>query len=229
MATRCAQADRETALAPLEALGLPVACGGASRTTRFSFRYEGDHRVMTVDAVGDPWTPDDVEGWAASVLRGADWVQVAGLLRTDFPTETIASLARDRRRLLLDAQGIVRLGRAGPLAEDACVDPAVLRRLAILTMNEPEARVLAGGTEPERVRGLGVSEVVVTRAAQGAMIVRPDSVDEVAAHPVEGSVDPTGAGDSFAFVYLEARSRGAEPAEAGARAAKVVAELIARP
>jgi sugar/nucleoside kinase (ribokinase family) len=227
--TRCAAADRETALAPLEALGLQVACGDASRTTCFSFHYEGDHRVMTVDAVGDPWSPGDVDGWAAGALAGAEWVQVAGLLRTDFPAETIAALARDGRRLLLDAQGIVRLGRTGPLAEDEGVDPAIFRELAILTMNEPEAQALAGGTDPERLRALGVSEVVVTRASQGAVVVGPDSVAEVAAHPVEGAVDPTGAGDSFALLYLEARSRGAEPAEAGAHAAKVVAELIARP
>jgi sugar/nucleoside kinase (ribokinase family) len=229
VATRCAPEDRETALGPLEALGLPVACGDASRTTQFSFHYESDHRVMTVDAVGDPWAPEDVAGWAASALADAEWVQVAGLLRTDFPVETIAALARDGRRLLLDAQGVVRLGRTGPLAENADVDPAVLRELAILTMNEPEARTLAGGTDPERVRALGVSEVVVTLASQGAMLVGPDSVAEVAAHPVDGPVDPTGAGDSFALLYLDARSRGAEPAEAGAHAAKVVAELIARP
>lgn len=229
VATRCATEDREIALGPLEALGLPVAWGDASRTTRFSFHYEGEHRVMTIDAVGDPWSPDDVDGWAATALAGAEWVQVAGLLRTDFPAETIAALARDGRRLLLDAQGIVRLGKTGHLTEDGAVDPAVLRELAILTMNEPEARVLAGGTDPWRIRALGLSEVVVTLASRGAMIVGPDSVAEVAAHPVEGSIDPTGAGDSFALLYLDARSRGAEPAEAGARAATVVAELIARP
>ena len=229
VATRCAPQDRETALAPLEALGLPVVCGDASRTTRFSFHYEGDHRVMTVDAVGDAWAPADVGGWAASALADAEWVQVAGLLRTDFPAETIAALARDGRRLLLDAQGVVRLGTTGPLAEDANVDPAIFRELAILTMNELEAQALVGGTDPERLRSLGVAEVVLTRASRGAVAVTDGQATEIPAARVEGAVDPTGAGDSFALVYLEARSRGAEPAEAGAYAAGVVAELIARP
>jgi sugar/nucleoside kinase (ribokinase family) len=218
VATRCAPEDRETALRPLEVLGLPVVCGDASRTTRFSFHYEGDHRVMTVDAVGDAWAPAD-----------AEWVQVAGLLRTDFPAETIAALARDGRRLLLDAQGVVRLGTTGPLAEDANVDPAIFRELAILTMNELEAQALVGGTDPERLRSLGVAEVVLTRASRGAVAVTGGQATEIPAVRVEGAVDPTGAGDSFALVYLEARSRGAEPAEAGAHAARVVAELIARP
>ena len=217
------------ALAPLESLGLPVVCGDAARTTQFSFHYEGDNRVMTVDAVGEPWSPEDVEGWASSALSDAEWVQVAGLLRTDFPVETIASLARGGRKLLLDAQGVVRLGRTGPLAEDADVDPAVFRALAILTMNEHEAASLAGGTEPERLRSLGVPEVMLTLASRGAVAVTQDEAIEIPATRVDGPVDPTGAGDSFALLYLDARSRGAEPAEAGAHAANVVAELIARP
>ena len=66
--TRCAPADRDVALAPLEALGLPVTCADAPETTAFSFHYEGDHRVMTVDAVGDAWTAADVDGWAGGAL-----------------------------------------------------------------------------------------------------------------------------------------------------------------
>jgi sugar/nucleoside kinase (ribokinase family) len=228
IATRCAPADRELALAPLEALGLPVACGDATRTTQFSFHYEGDHRVMTVDAVGDPWSPADVDGWASEVLRDADWVQVAGLLRTDFPAETIGALAREGRRLLLDAQGVVRIGRTGPLAEDAEVDPAVFRDLAILTLNEPEAKALVGGTDPEHIRSLGVAEVVLTLGSRGAVAVTRDEATEIPAARVDGPVDPTGAGDSFALLYLDARSRGAAPVEAGAHAAGIVAELIAR-
>ena len=64
--TRCAPADRAVALEPLEAFGLPVISVDAAETTAFSFHYEDEHRVMSVDAVGDPWTADDVRGWAAA-------------------------------------------------------------------------------------------------------------------------------------------------------------------
>jgi sugar/nucleoside kinase (ribokinase family) len=229
VATRCAPADRDVALAPLEALGLPVVCRDAAHTTAFSFHYEGDRRLMTVDVVGDPWSPEDLGGWAAGVLADAEWVQVSGLLRTDFPTEAIAALARDGRRLLLDAQGIVRLGKTGPLVEDRDVDPALFRELAILTLNEEEAGALVGGTDPARLRSLGVPEVVLTRASRGAIVVTPGAAAEIPAQQVHGAVDPTGAGDSFALLYLDARSRGAEPTAAAEHAARVVAELIARP
>ncbi|HET8742498.1 MAG TPA: hypothetical protein VFM41_07735, partial [Gaiella sp.] len=85
IATRCAAEDRVVALEPLLGLGLPVVWGEGRSTTAFSFEYDGDHRVMTVDAVGDPWTPADVAGWAADAVEDAEWVMVAGLLRTDFP------------------------------------------------------------------------------------------------------------------------------------------------
>ncbi len=52
---------------------------------------------------------------------------------------------------------------------------------------------------------------------------------EIAAHAVAGEVDPTGAGDAFSFLYLDGRAHGAEPVEAAERAARIVAELIARP
>jgi sugar/nucleoside kinase (ribokinase family) len=101
--TRCAPADRAVALAPLEALGVPVEARDADETTAFSFHYEGDHRVMTVDAVGEPWTVEDVTGWAAPALAGSRWALVAGLLRSHFPAATVAALAEGGRRLLLDA------------------------------------------------------------------------------------------------------------------------------
>ena len=112
--TRCAPADRDVALAPLEAFGFPVISVDAAETTAFSFHYEGDHRVMNVDAVGDDWSTSDLSGWAAPALADAEWVQVAGLLRSHFPTETVEALARDGRRLLLDAQGSLRRARDRP-------------------------------------------------------------------------------------------------------------------
>jgi ribokinase len=226
VATRCAPADRAVVLEPLEALGLRVACADARETTAFSFFYEGDHRVMNVDAVGEPWAPGDVDGWAADALDGAGWAIVAGLLRSHFPPAAIEALARDGRKLLLDAQGLVRVARPGPLVRDADVDRAVLRHLAVLKLNEDEAAILAGGLEPDALRGLGVPEVVLTLGSRGALVVTPEAAVPVRPHPARGAVDPTGAGDAFSLVYVVGRAQGLEPADAADQAAKVVAELI---
>jgi len=172
VATRCASRDRGVALAPLEALGLPVVCADAERTTAFSFHYEGDRRLMTVDAVGDGWSPEDVDGWAAEAVAGAEWALVAGLLRTDFPAETVAALARGRRRLALDAQGLVRLGRTGPLETDSSVDRSMLAELAVLTLNEEEDVLSLTdepfATDPEPALEL---PLLVAAAASGSTVV----------------------------------------------------------
>jgi sugar/nucleoside kinase (ribokinase family) len=226
VATRCADVDRPLLLAPLEAFGLPVVCATATETTAFSFHYEGDRRVMTVDAVGDAWTPDDLGDGMPPGLDGAAWVHLAALLRSDLPAEVVAARARDGRRLLLDAHGLVRVRRTGPLAQDGRADRSALAELAILKLDDVEAEALAGGIEPEQLRTLGVAEVLLTLGSRGAVVVTRDSIAAVRPHATHGAVDPTGAGDAFSLVYLETRSRGGEPAEAADRAARIVAELI---
>ena len=225
VATRCVATDRPLVLAPLEAIGLPVACVDASETTAFSFSYDGDHRKMEVDAVGDDWSVADLEGWAAPTLRDTSWVLVAGLLRSHFPTETIERLARGHR-LLLDAQGALRRAQTGPLERDDAIDRDILSHLAVLKMNEDEGRILAGGVEPERLRALGVPEVVLTLGSEGALVVTASDAVEIPPAPTRGTVDPTGAGDAFSVVYLAGRSRGLEPVAAATDAATAVAELI---
>ncbi len=48
---------------------------------------------MTVEAIGDPWTAADVEGWADDALAGCEWVLVGGLLRSHFEAAAADALA----------------------------------------------------------------------------------------------------------------------------------------
>jgi sugar/nucleoside kinase (ribokinase family) len=226
--TRCAPGDRDVALAPLEAFGLPVISVDAAETTAFSFHYEGDHRVMNVDAVGDDWSTEDIDGWAAPALADAEWVLVAGLLRSHFRTETIEALARDGHRLLLDAQGSLRRAETGPLQRDDEIDRSTFAHLTVLKVNEEEGRVLAGSLEIEPLRALGVGEVILTLGSKGARVIDGDTVADIPPSPTRGAVDPTGAGDSFSVVYLDGRARGLNPVDAARRASETVADLISR-
>ena len=67
---------------------------------------------MRQDSVGEPWSTER----ALEAAADATWVHVGALVRTDFPPETLAALATEGRRLLLDAQGLVRTAALGPLA-----------------------------------------------------------------------------------------------------------------
>jgi sugar/nucleoside kinase (ribokinase family) len=217
---KCADGDRDSLLTPLVRLGLPVLWRGGSSTATFSFRYEGDRREMVVDALGDPWTAADLHG-----LERAVWVHVGALARSDFPAETLAELARNRR-LSFDGQGLVRPDRTGPLELDGGYDPEVLRHVSILKLAEEEARALVDEPDEDALRSLGVAEVVVTLGSKGSLVLADGKLERVAARPVRGTIDRTGAGDAFAAAYLVSRSTGHAPGAAARRATALVAGLL---
>jgi len=223
--TRCAAADRRSLVTRVIALGLPVTWGAAETTAAFSFHYRGDEREMAIDALGDPWTPEDARGWAGRGLGRAAWVFVGAVARSDFPAETLAELARGRR-LLVDGQGLVRAAHTGPLTLDGEIDRDVLRHAAILKLAEEEATVLAGSADPDAVRALGVPEVVVTLGSRGSLLVAGGRAERIPVRPVGGRVDPTGAGDAFCAAYLDARAAGYRPPSAARRASALVSGLL---
>ena len=219
---KCAAADRQALGRSLVALGLPVVWLTGETTAGFSFRYDGDRREMTVEALGDPWTPEDVRGF-----RAARWVHVGALARSDFPVETLAALARGRR-VLFDGQGLVRPARTGPLELNGDYDPEVLRHVSALKLAEEEARALVGEPDEAALGSFGVPEVIVTLGSRGSLVAAGGRLERVRARPVEGVLDPTGAGDAFAAAYVVSRSSGHPPVAAARRATAVVAALLTR-
>jgi sugar/nucleoside kinase (ribokinase family) len=217
---KCAAPDRSRVLPPLAQQGFPIQWRDSSRTTAFAIDYDGEHRQMLVEAIADPWTPDEAR------LPGVTWVHAAPLARSDFPPETLAALARGRR-LSLDGQGLVRAARVGPLELDVDYDPELLRSVSVLKLAEDEAELLVDGLHERALARLGVPEVVVTLGSLGCIVYHEGIAELVRARRVE-SADPTGAGDAFAASYLAARSRGAPPPAAARRACALVADLLAR-
>jgi sugar/nucleoside kinase (ribokinase family) len=177
---------------------------------------------MVVDALGPSWTPADLRG-----LERAGWVHVGALARSDFPAATLAALARDRR-VSFDGQGLVRPDRTGPLELDAEYDPEVLRHVSVLKLAEDEARTLVGEPTGEALRALGVPEVLVTLGSRGSLVFAEGLLVAVPARPLEGKVDPTGAGDAFSAAYLVSRATGYAPVAAARRATALVAGLLGR-
>jgi sugar/nucleoside kinase (ribokinase family) len=210
--TRCGPEEREAYARRLSAFGLPVVVLPGTRTTSFSFHYDGDVRVMTVEQPGDSWTPADAD----AVPLGA-WVHVAPLLRSDFPAGTLAALAPGRR-LSLDGQGLVRVPEPGPLRLDNDFDRDLLRHVQILKLAEEEAEVVGA------VDALGVPEVLVTYGPRGSRVCVGGRWEKVGAWPV--ATDPTGSGDAFAAAYLAARSQGLTPISAARRATALVGALL---
>lgn len=225
--TRCAPEDRDLLVRPVEAFGLPVIWRPARETQTFRFHYEGETRIMEIAALGDPWTPDDVEGWVAQAMGGAEWIMLGALTRADFPPETLSALRSDGRQLLVDAQGLVRRGTLGPLVRDGKVPPESFAAVRVLKLNDVEAEALVGSTRPEDLQRLCVPEVVLTLGSRGVVVVTASEAEHVPAAPIDGPVDPTGAGDTFWVSYLVARSQGAAPIEAARHATELTSTFLA--
>jgi sugar/nucleoside kinase (ribokinase family) len=221
--TRYAPADRDLFRPALSTLGVPVTTLSARSTNAFGFRYLGEHREMTVDAIGEPWTAAD----AAALDPDVGWVHVAPLLRSDFPADALAALAAGDRVVSYDGQGLVRVPELGPLTVDGAFDPSLLRAISILKLAEDEALVIANGRFEERdARGLGVAEILVTYGSEGCTVYLDGLGSDVpAAWPVLG-VHSTGAGDVFMVGYAAARSDGAEPVDAARQASELVARML---
>ena len=222
VAVKAADADRRVLAAPLVRLGLPVLWRGGASSAAFSMSYVGDLRTMVVDAIGPTWTPEDLRG-----LERVDWVHVGALARSDFPAETLAVLARDRK-LSLDGQGLTRPARTGPLTLEGEPDRAVLRHVSVLKLAEEEAHALVGKLDEDALRSLGVPEVVVTLGSRGSLVLAGRRLTAVPAQPVGEPIDPTGAGDAFAVAYLVSRAAGYAPVPAARRASALVAGLLGR-
>jgi sugar/nucleoside kinase (ribokinase family) len=79
---------------------------------------------------------------------------------------------------------------------------ALLRRVALLVINDEEARMLSGERNmvraARRILEMGPAGVMIKRGEYGVIYFSGETVFAVPAHPLEEVFDPTGAGDSFA-------------------------------
>jgi sugar/nucleoside kinase (ribokinase family) len=83
---------------------------------------------------------------------------------------------------------------------------ATLKRVDVLSLNEGEAYLLSGEKNilraAEAICQLGPSVLIIKRGEYGAMLFTAEGIFIAPAYPVNGVVDPTGAGDSFAGAFM---------------------------
>ena len=221
---RCAAGDRRWFANALTRSGIGVRFLEGEPTARFRIDYDGERRTMRLETIPPP-CPLGAAVEIADAVRGLRWLHVAPLVRSDFPPETLAFLARGRR-ISLDGQGLVRPAREGPMVLDGDCDLDALRPVSILKLAEDEALALVGGMRSEQLRSLGVPEVVVTLGSRGSIVFANGLAEHVATRAVRPARDPTGAGDAFAAAYLVGRSRGFTPSAAARWASAVVAAVL---
>ena len=179
----------------------------------------GDNAIMVSPGANGRVGPEDVVD-AATVVRDAAVL----LLQLEVPMEAVTAAAR-----LATGRVILNPAPAAPLPGD------LLELVDVLVPNAIELAQLVGAEPADEVdeiaaqaRSLPVDTVVVTRGADGALLVTPYDHLVVPA-PTIHPVDTTGAGDSFCGALAEALARGVELSVAVERAVHAGAVTATRP
>ncbi len=106
-----------------------------------------------------------------------------------------------------------------------------LKEVDILTINEGEARELAG--EPSLVKAgkviqsMGPRVVVIKQGSYGAIMFNGNSAFSAPAYPLEAVFDPTGAGDTFAGGFMGYLANTMNFSESSLRQAVVFGSVMA--
>ena len=203
----------------IRALGIDVTVLPSRKSVYFENRYgeNQNHRTQRVLAKADPFTPEGVAGIKAR------YYHLGSLLADDFSLDIIKTLS-EKGIVSVDAQGYLREVRGDKVYPVDWSDKLeALRYIDILKVNEHEAAVLTGATDPRRgaeiLAGWGVKEVVLTLGSMGSVILAEGHAYEIPAFTPTDIVDATGCGDTYMAGYLYMRNKGAGYEEAGRFAA----------
>lgn len=108
----------------------------------------------------------------------------------------------------------------------------ILPRIDVLTVNDGEARLLAGEANvvkaAKAIQKMGVKNVIVKRGEYGALFFAADGhVFWAPAYPLESVFDPTGAGDTFAGGFMGTLAHAGEVTPVTLRQAMVMGCVMA--
>jgi sugar/nucleoside kinase (ribokinase family) len=106
-----------------------------------------------------------------------------------------------------------------------------IRRIDILIINEAEARELAKEVNLVKagrsILSMGPKTLIVKQGNYGALMFTDSSVFSAPAYPLEDTVDPTGAGDTFAGGFMGYLAKTNNLTDGGIRQAIIVGSVMA--
>ena len=199
-------------------------------TTRFELRYDNDLSNRSLSSK-NRMPPIRVEDLPASLkAKIIHLAPIAGEITYD-----LAEKLRNCTQVLsLDPQGLMRnFDPDGNVTLERPKDTRILGLIDIFKSSLKEIQTLTGLSDVDSaikaVHDYGVSIVIVTLGAEGAVVSIEDAIHKVSAYKSEKLVDPTGAGDAFIGAFLAEYAHGEDCAwcsHVGSAAASLVVEGI---
>lgn len=184
---------------------------------------DGQNEILVVPGSNMRLTPADLEA-RRDLFAAASVV----LLQLEIPLETVQTAVE-----LAGAAGATVILNPAPAQS---LPPSLLAGVDLLTPNETEAAVLTGISVTDaasakaaarRLLEVGVGAVIITRGAEGALLVTGDVVHSFPARQVQ-AVDTTAAGDAFNGALAFALAQGQPLADAVPFANTVAAYSVTR-
>ncbi|MDQ2952536.1 MAG: PfkB family carbohydrate kinase [Chloroflexota bacterium] len=204
---------REEDIARLAARGIDLS--GLERRAGRSFHWRGtyDFRLDTAETIN------------TDLGVFADWRPTIPAAFADSGLVFLANIHPEIQLATLDQMRAPRLVALDTMnywieqTRDALI--RVIRRVEIISINEPEARQLMGTLNIVRaareILTLGPRAVIIKRGEHGATLFTPGGAFSSPAWPLEEVTDPTGAGDTFAGGLLGYLSQQTELDDAALR------------
>jgi sugar/nucleoside kinase (ribokinase family) len=204
----------------------PAANGSSTASSMIAVTPDGQRSMNTYLGACREMTPADVN---VSEIAAAKILYIEGYL---WDTDDAKQASRKAMKAAKSAGAQVALS----LSDSFCVGrfrdeflELMRHDLDILFANEDEAKSLfetedfAIVTEQMKAWG-GIA--VVTRSAQGCVVIKGKEVHAIPAAPVAKVMDTTGAGDLFAAGFLFGLTRGKSLADCGRLGSLAAAEII---
>ena len=167
------------------------------RTFRWTGRYGYDlNEAKTLDTQLNVFA--DFRPVLDGGLRKVPYVFLANI-DPELQLDVVRQMAERPRLVALDTMNFWIQGKREALL-------AVVREVDVITINDAEARQLAGEANlvkaARAIAAMGPRAVVVKRGEYGALMVADGEFFIMPAFPLESVYDPTGAGDAFAGGFM---------------------------
>jgi len=209
----------------IDTAGLAEKRGAATPSTILPIRPDGSRPALHAPGAMNRLTADDVD---LDSVAHADALHIGGPdVLGDFAADALPRIAEHAgAHGTIVTMDLLSVGRADLLTDLADLWPQVHHFLP----NDDQLRAITGSDDlteaAEKLLALGVGTVVVTRGAQGALLVSGEGTHEVPALTVD-VVDTTGCGDAFCAGYLVGLLSG-EPLVDAARLGIAAASQVAQ-
>ncbi len=204
-----------------------IACYPAwtERTTEYENRYPSDSYDICERTIIAHASDFSLTNTILKNLSVCSAIHLGPLAHDEFSPDTFTKLREHVSGIIgFDAQGFLS-------GEEEYFNEVVQGTIDIIKLSSHELLSITKETDEamavEKLIGLGIHEIVVTRGSQGSTICYNQERIDLPASKPQQIIDATGCGDTYFAAYLLKRTEGYSREDSGKYASRIAAEKLA--